>query len=250
MVSVPDIPLCSNSSSDEADNGEQFDIEEEIQSEDMSDTDDELPGLFDHLPHVGVNLQAPHDHTGADDSCHPPDQITTLEVMIVMLDWMASHKASDVETEDMWRRLRLFLPGVDVSTFNHAKGLVKKHRKMNQERIEICVNDCIAYWDCKHIPEQRAYKHSHRTMCPTCGEPRYIEKDGRTVPRKVIYFTPIAGFLQNLYRRVDLVPYLHSAADGHPQGHTTRSRGYKDKVRLSVTFEFESSTSNIETSNV
>lgn len=228
MISVPDDESDPDTDDDKAMPELSESHTDDEPDPDTDDEDDELPGLFDHLPHVGVNLQAPHE---ADEPSHPPDQITTLEVMIVMLDWMASYKASDVSTEDMWRRLRLFLPGVDVSTFNHAKGLVIKHRAMTQERIEMCVNDCIAYWDCKHIPEQRAYKHSHRTMCPKCGEPRYIEKDGRTLPRKVVHFTPIHGFLQNLYRRTDLVPYLHSAADGHPPGHPTRSRGWKKKVQ-------------------
>jgi hypothetical protein len=149
---------------------------------------------------------------------------------------MTTNKASDVSSKDMWLRLRLFLPGVNTSTFDTAKNLVKKHKDMCIQRIEICKNDCIAYWNCKHIPEMKHYSHSHRSRCPKCDEPRWVKKDGVRIPRKVVYFTPIVHFLQNLYRRTDLVPYLFADADGHSEGHTTRSRGWKKKVLSNIRY--------------
>lgn len=198
--------------------------------EEMSD--EELPGLFDHLPHPGVLFEAPRPDLDDEYNDGNRPAITTLEVVAIMLDWMTTYKCSDKSSEDMWRRLRLFLPAsIDTSTFNHAKGLVKKHQAMNVQRIEICVKDCIAFWDCKNIPEAKNYRHSHRTQCPVCGESRYIKSDKDTLlPRKVVFFTPIGGFLRSLYRRVDLAPFLNSKRDGHPLGHTTRSRGWQQKM--------------------
>ena len=96
----------------------------------------------------------------------------------------------------------------------------------------------IMMLDCKHIPGLKdSYQHSHRTRCPKCGTARFIEKKGRVVPRKVIYFTPIKGYLQDLYRRPDLIPYLYTDCGDHPNGHVTRSRGWKRKVLVFVSFK-------------
>jgi hypothetical protein len=221
-VSVPPVNWCLHESDGEAPD------EEEI-SACLSDSDEEeKPGLFDHLPHGGI----PFEVSGADPEDVPHGAITTLEVVVIMLDWMNSNKCTDTSSKDMWKRLKLFLPShVDASTFNHAKGLVQKHQAMHIQRIEMCQNDCIAYWDCKNIPERKDYRHSHRTACPKCSAPRYIKDHaGRELPTTVVYFTPIAGFLQSLYKRADLVPFLDSNSDAHPLGHTTRSRGWVQKV--------------------
>lgn len=203
--------------------------EEDIESE--SEEESEEPGLFDHLPHAGINLAQ------YDPRVELPD-ITALEVVCIMLDWMTTNKIHDAGAEDMWRRLRLFIPNVKAPTFESAKNLVKKHKQMRIQRIEICPHDCIAYWDCKHIPAMRHYKHAHRMQCPTCGEPRWVTQNGRRMPRKVVYFTPIGPWLQDLYKRTDLVPFLFADADGHSEGHVTRSRGWKKKVLTITTCVF------------
>jgi hypothetical protein len=215
-MSVPDEDIVENVH-DLEDSGEDTDDEE------MEDSDAEVPGLFDHLPHDGIPLEG--------SAPCPPANITTLEIVIIMLDWICTHKITDTASGDLWNRLRLIVPeGVDTSTFDHAKGIVTKYKDLNVQRIDLCVNDCIAFWDCKNIPEKKSYKHSHRTVCPECNEPRYITKDGRTLPRKVVYHTPVASFVHNLYKRADMVPFLYSDADGHQAGHVTRSRGWKKKM--------------------
>ena len=57
------------------------------------------------------------------------------------------------------------------------------------KRIEMCPNDCIAYWDSKNLPEP--YRHSHRTKCPVCNEPRTLvdPTDGTRRAAKV-HYTP------------------------------------------------------------
>ena len=228
MVSIPEeepppkAPPDAHGALNDASESECIESETESEEEE-SEEEPEVPGLFDHLPHDGVSLENYVPATLPD--------ITTLEVVVIMLDWMTTNKITDAGTEDMWRRLRLFVPNVDTSTFETAKNLVKKHKDMSIQRIDICKNDCIAYWDCENIPEMKeTYRHSHRTRCPVCGEPRYVKRNGVLLPRKVVYFTPIKHYLADLYRRTDLVPYLCSEADGHPEGHVTRSRGYKSKV--------------------
>ena len=204
---------------------EEIESRSEEESDEESDEESEEPGLFDHLPHDGISME---EYVSGMEL----PGITTLEVVCIMLDWMTTNKIHDTGAEDIWRRLRLFLPTVAMPTFEEARNLVKKHKAMRIQRIEICTNDCIAYWDCKNIPEMSDYKHSHRSKCPECNEPRWVSKGGRLMPRKVVYFTPIGPWLQDLYRRTDLVPFLFSDADGHPEGHITRSRGYKQKVLI------------------
>jgi hypothetical protein len=48
---------------------------------------------------------------------------------------------------------------------------------------------------------------------------------------KVFYYFPVSPFLQSLYSRPDLVPFLyHDGGDDRPEGHVSRSRGWYNKV--------------------
>jgi hypothetical protein len=49
-------------------------------------------------------------------------------------------------------------------------------------------------------------------------------------PRKVIYYFPLHVFVNNLYAREDLIPYLWLDTLDHVSGHVARSRGFGIKV--------------------
>ena len=50
--------------------------------------------------------------------------------------------------------------------------------------------------------------------------------------RKTVYFFPVAGWLQSLFRRPDLCKYLSNktSPSQYPSGHVRRSRGWHTKV--------------------
>ena len=99
-------------------------------------------------------------------------------------------------------------------------------------RVEICPNDCIAYYDSVHLTGSYRTRNSHRTACPICGV-RLTITDPRTkrvIPAKVIYHFPIQHFVQSLYTRPDLVPHLWTDCGDFEEGHIRRSRGFKAKM--------------------
>lgn len=115
--------------------------------------------------------------------------------------------------------------------FFQIKNLLKNGELEHMQRIDVCPNDCIAYWDSKYLPVP--YQHWHRDKCPVCDASRYVDDpaDGARRPSKTIFFFPVAPFVRALYARPDLVPYLRTdAEDGRPNGAVTRSKGFKEKV--------------------
>ena len=97
-------------------------------------------------------------------------------------------------------------------------------------RYDICKNDCVLFWDSKHL--YPPIRNAHRMKCPVCNADRYVTdpEDGQTRPAKVIFFFPLAPFIRGLFARDDLVPHLLQTASGRPEGDVVRSRGYKHKV--------------------
>lgn len=88
---------------------------------------------------------------------------------------MSSHKITDASAAGVWSVLLNCMPSESsLPTFNMIKQLIIEHEELCCETIEICRNDCIAYWDTKNLPPEFAFKHSHRTKCPVCNEPRWV----------------------------------------------------------------------------
>ena len=107
---------------------------------------------------------------------------------MLVLDWVASKKVTDAAAAMMWEIVQLMLPeGADVASWPQIKAALRKAETGMVERIELCPNDCVAYWDSKSLPE--SYRHAHRTKCPVCDTPRYVTDptDGNVRPRKVVY---------------------------------------------------------------
>jgi hypothetical protein len=46
----------------------------------------------------------------------------------------------------------------------------------------------------------------------------------------VVYYRPLDHYLRSLYNDPELVPYLWNDSGSYPPGHTTRSRGYREKM--------------------
>ena len=131
----------------------------------------------------------------------------------------------------MWARQQMFLPDdAKMPSFPWIKRLLVKSEAGCFRRIEICPNDCIAYWDSTYLPKK--VKNAHRTHCPKCGVPRTVTDpvDGKERPAKVLYHFPIAPYVRDLFSRPDLVPHLYHNIIDESEGHVKRSRGYKEKV--------------------
>ena len=119
-----------------------------------------------------------------------------------------------------------------IFCISQIKSLLRLGEMEHVQRIDVCPNDCIAYWDSKYLPE--AYRHAHRTKCPKCDASRQVwdPTDNAYHAAKTIFFFPLGPFIRGLYARPDLVPFLyHDREDDRPSGHVTRSKGFQAKLR-------------------
>ena len=93
--------------------------------------------------------------------------LSAAEVTLFLLDWMCTHKVTDACADHMWSLVKTVIPGeVDVDTWRKVKRLLTTHEARYCLRIEVCVNDCVAYWNSKNLPTP--YRHEHRSICPVC----------------------------------------------------------------------------------
>jgi hypothetical protein len=130
---------------------------------------------------------------GASDSDDPAPgaaalpALTAAECTLFLLDWMTSHKVTDSAARDIWKVVKMLLPpNVKPKSVDQVKAILDKFEASTVERIDVCPNDCVAYWDSKHLPV--AYRHYHRTKCPVCNAPRYVQDpaDGKQRAAKVV----------------------------------------------------------------
>lgn len=102
------------------------------------------------------------------------------------------------------------------------------------QTIEVCANDCIAYYNVKHMPRpgEPPYMHEHRTRCPVCGTSRTVRdpRDGKEKPRKVIYFWPLEHFIRGMFKRQEIVEAIRAGERRPPPGSIRLSRGWKEKM--------------------
>ena len=158
-------------------------------------------------------------------------EITAVDVCILLLDWMHTNKETGNSAHHIWGLCRLLVPEGALPSFDVVKKLLTDVESGYCTRIDSCPNDCVLFCDLHHLPEP--YQHSHRTRCPKCNAQRVLvdPKDGCSRPAKTVFFFPIAPFIQGLFARPDLVPFLYNdTEDGRPRGHVTRSRGWKAKI--------------------
>lgn len=133
----------------------------------------------------------------------------------------------------VWHMLTACLPAeAALPSFYRIKSLLRRHEGACLTRIEVCPNDCIAYWNSEMLPPELAVRHAHRTKCPVCSAQRWVTDPatGKTIPAKVVFFFPVAQYIRALFARPELVPLLWWDCGEYPEGHTVRSRGWKRKV--------------------
>lgn len=119
----------------------------------------------------------------------PESRLTAAEATFYFLDWMSTYKVTDTSAAGMWTLLRALVKQPEdeeqMMSFPSLKRLLRGFEDGCVERIELCPNDCIAYYDSKHLPVP--YRHEHRTKCPVCGEARHLvdPSDGKRRAAKV-----------------------------------------------------------------
>lgn len=154
------------------------------------------------------------------------------DVLLQTMDWVSKHKSTHSSASDMWDFIRTILPpGDKMGIYQSLRKILKYHRMETMEKVHVCVNMCVAFTNPKSQelsgPE---FQNADADNCPVCDQARYLA-DGET-PRRVVYNHPIKFWLQDLFNRADIVPYLlnNLPAKSFPSGHVRRSDGYRQKV--------------------
>ena len=114
----------------------------------------------------------------------PPD-ILLAELVALFTEWMFAFKVKDTCAKAVYLLLKTLLPeNANIGTWPRLKRLLEAVTDSTSIEIDLCPNDCIAFYDCKH-PKLAFHKHAHRTYCLVCGANRYITLDGlkRSVKR-------------------------------------------------------------------
>ena len=172
-----------------------------------------------------------NDPVFPEDGEKPPD-IILGELILLYFEWMNAHKVTDACAKGAVTFMRLLLPAdANDIKWQGATTLLQAIYDQSVVSIDICPNDCIAYYDCKH-PKMKHYKHGHRTWCPHCGSDRRLtHKDGTVRSAKKGYYLPCGTWFRDLYKIHGLGPELSSATAGkRPPGHVSKSRGWNKKV--------------------
>ena len=159
--------------------------------------------------------------------------VTPRQASVLLLDWASAHKVTDKAICGAWRIARLLCSSGGRSrmrSWESIKGALRAFEQHTMKTIEICPNDCVAFWNSDHL--QTTYRHAHRTRCPVCGAKRYVTDpvDGRVKPVKVVYHFLLGPFIQGLFARPDIVKLLYLDVGDNPESHITRSRGFKVHV--------------------
>jgi hypothetical protein len=118
--------------------------------------------------------------------------------------------------------------------------LLSSHKATSIIKMDACVCGRVAYYDPVN-EELSNYRFADLTECPyeDCLDAnkqrnqRYVVNEyGKSVPRNVFYYFPVAVWLQDLFKRPDLVPYLDNSLPPteFDDGHIRRSSGFRAKV--------------------
>jgi len=154
------------------------DAEDDMDDEGSDDSASSASVDFDQANPLGLIVDALGDD----------QELGAGELKMLFLDWVSGHRLTDSAAKDAWSMLRLVASedkAADMGTWRQLKSMLEAFEEETVEKIDVCPNDCIAYWDSKHLPTP--YRHWHRTKCPVCNTPRYVDdpKDGARRPRKV-----------------------------------------------------------------
>jgi hypothetical protein len=173
-----------------------------------------------------------------------PDQTpgTLLgELLLYYFEWMSAHKVPDTCAQAVHGLLRLLLPKDNTfPAWTTLKSMLEQVYKNNVIIVDLCPNNCIAYWNPKH-PKLAASRHFHRSKCPKCDATRYLTdalRETRTV--KVGYYFPLDDWMFSMFKDPDLQPNIDHDSGEFPPGHTRRSNGFHAKVTNNPQINVES----------
>jgi hypothetical protein len=163
------------------------------------------------IPGIDERYSPPNDGLDDDWDDVSDGAMSVRELVVQVLDHMATHKETLAAGESMWRLLKSLLPSPShLPKFNRVKTLLTKYADTRVRKIECCPNGCLAYYNA--VSEEMAlYQHEHRTHCPYCLAARTVcGTDGKEVPAAFFYYLPVASFCSDLYRRfVPILDVIH-----------------------------------------
>lgn len=92
---------------------------------------------------------------GWDEKVFPDDAISPDmllgELSMMFFEWMHAHKVTDECAKSAYRLLHTLLPaGANAGSWNTASKMLQAVYDRSVIAIEMCPNDCIAFYDCKH----------------------------------------------------------------------------------------------------
>jgi hypothetical protein len=180
--------------------------------------------LRDHVPTWDDPVFPP----GGED---PPDLLLG-ELMLMYFEWMGTTKVADAAAKGVYKILSVVMPSdANGGSWTTAQKMLKAIYENSVVAVDICPNDCIAYYNCKH-PKMKHYQHAHRTWCPRCGADRKLtDKKGETRSAKQGYYLPCGNWFRDLFKINGMGPELSTgAAQSRPPGHVGKSRGWHKKV--------------------
>jgi hypothetical protein len=127
-------------------------------------------------------LQPP---AGQDDARNPIAELSekhteqAVEVLLRMLDWMGIYKNTWSSAEGVWDMLRTMVPDTaDFPVFSHVKSVLIDYMKGRVEVIPICVNNCMAFYNCKSAGfSANEWQTADDDFCSHCGEDRWLREN-------------------------------------------------------------------------
>lgn len=102
-----------------------------------------------------------------------------IEVLLRMLDWMGVHKNTWASAAGVWEMLESQVPDPDdYPVFSAVKAVLIEYMKGRVKLIPICVNNCMAFYNCKSEGYADAYWQTEDDdFCKHCGEDRWCRPD-------------------------------------------------------------------------
>lgn len=103
-----------------------------------------------------------NDPVYRDDDTPTPD-ILLGELLLMFFEWMHAHKVTDACAKSVYTLLTTILPeNANAGSWNTAKALLEGVYNRTIMTVDICPNDCMAYYDCRH-PKVHvcAVNHNH-----------------------------------------------------------------------------------------
>jgi hypothetical protein len=116
-------------------------------------------------------------------------QATVAEVVMVMLDWMGSHKSTWESANGVWTMLETLVPqDAALCVFARVKSILVAHLNGRLKKIDVCPCGYTVYINCTSAAfGSHRYKNAHRTCCPRpqCGLSRKVPGITPPMSRKV-----------------------------------------------------------------